>query len=62
MTTTIQISNETKRMLDLLRTDRKTYDEIVQELLKKRGAPKSMYGTVNLGGWSKEDRADVRNR
>lgn len=62
MVTTIQLSDETKRMLDILRTDRKTYDDIVKELLKKRGVPKSMYGTAKLGGWSKNDRANVRDR
>jgi hypothetical protein len=39
--------------------DLSTYDAVIQELLgKKRTIPKSMFGTIKSGSWTKADRMD----
>ena len=64
MTTTIQVSNTTKQMLDQLKEKKqiKTNDEAIQLLLDERmELPKSMFGAARgIGRWKKEDRADFR--
>lgn len=58
MSTTIQISEVTKRMLNSLRKDsKKSYDKILQEILPtKIDAPKSLAGIFPDLKWSKNDR------
>lgn len=46
--TTIQLSDQTKRMLDSLKAKGQTYDELVAELFRSyRGIPKSMAGAYS---------------
>lgn len=56
MSTTIQISDETKQLLSSLKDDsRKTYDEIIRELMNEQGLlPKSMFGTHRNLKWNKK--------
>jgi len=63
MSTTIQISNTTKQMLEQLKKkeNAKSYDEIINNLMKKHTKiPKSMFGALKGKGWTKEDRLDFR--
>ena len=49
MTTTIQVSDETKRLLDSVKSERrfKTYDELIGELVRPTaGVPKSVFGAA----------------
>jgi len=57
MTTTIQISDNTKQMLEEIKKQNSlTYDEVIQELLsKKRSIPDSLFNTMK-GKWTKKDR------
>ncbi len=61
MATTIKVSEETKRLLDIKKkSSKKTYDEIVKESLKKHSLVREEYGKYDLGGWDKEkDRLDL---
>ena len=64
MATTIQVSNETKMLLDRKKkATKKTYDKIVQELLKKDQDITALYGKYNLKEWNKKnDRVDIDAR
>lgn len=57
MSTTIQISDETKQLLSSLKNkERRTYDEIIKELINsKQHTPKSMFGKHKGLRWEKED-------
>lgn len=47
MTTTVQISDETRRLLERLKNDLglSTYDDVIRTLVKKRtGIPESLFG------------------
>lgn len=60
MSTTIQISDETKQVLNTLKDkERKTYDQIIQALINKQQlTPNSMFGQHPKLRWNKEkDRA-----
>ena len=61
MATTIQISDETKRLLDIKKkNEHKSYDEVVQSLLRKESKIREKYGKYKLNGWNKkEDRLDI---
>ena len=51
---------ETKQLLDLKKKQvRKSYDEIVNALLKEDSSISSLYGKYNLSSWSKKDRLDL---
>lgn len=55
MITTIKVSEETKRLLDIKKkSSKKTYDEIVKESLKKELFLKEQYGKYDLGGFDKK--------
>ncbi len=64
MSTTIQVSDTTKQMLDLLKekTQIKTNNQLIALLLdEKMNLPKSMFGAAKgIGKWKKEDRAEFR--
>lgn len=58
MVTTVQISDETKRLLDLLKKDsKKTFDLLIKEMVQEQlQIPKSMAGIYKnkLTPWNKE--------
>ena len=59
MTTTIQISNETKQLLEILKKQENvnTYDKIIYELAKEHTKiSKSMFGNIKGLRWNKKDR------
>ncbi len=61
MATTIQVSDTTKQLLDMLKEKKqiKTHDKLIQRLLEEEIAvPKSMFGAIKGLKWKKEDRAD----
>ena len=61
MATTIQVSDTTKQMLDMLKEKKqaKTHDMLIQQLLQtEMKIPKSMFGAIKGLKWKKEDRAD----
>lgn len=64
MATTIQVSDTTKQMLDMLKEKKhaKTHDMLIHELLEKEAKiPKSMFGSIKGLKWNKEeDRAIFR--
>ncbi len=64
MATTIQVSDTTKQMLDLLKEKKqmRTHDKLIQNLIEEEVAvPKSMFGAAKgLSKWKKEDRAEFR--
>lgn len=64
MATTIQVSQETKQLLEELKKkdQTKTYDEVIQKLAQKQlRIPRSMFGaTKKITPWKKEDRAVFR--
>jgi predicted CopG family antitoxin len=64
MTTTIQISDTTKQLLETFKTEKKTYDDIIRELAhKKLKIPKSGFGMTPGLSWNKEeDRLDLDDR
>ena len=61
MTTTIKVSEETKKLLELKKKDsKKTYDEIVKELLRNQLEIREEFGKYNLSEWNKKkDRLDL---
>lgn len=60
MSTTIQISDETKQLLEHVKTQEEapSYDEVIKILLEKHTKiPKSMFGVgKGMKLWSKKDR------
>ncbi|MBI2141525.1 hypothetical protein HYU16_03820 [Candidatus Woesearchaeota archaeon] len=61
MATTIQVSDTTKQMLDLLKEKKqmRTHDKLIQNLIEEEVAvPKSMFGALKGKKlkWTKEDR------
>ena len=59
MATTIQISNATKQLLEILKKqdNAQSYDKIINQLANERTkVSKSMFGTVKGFKWSKKDR------
>ncbi|MBI2550227.1 hypothetical protein HYV83_03540 [Candidatus Woesearchaeota archaeon] len=60
MATTIQVSDTTKQLLDMLKEKKqaKTHDMLIQQLVQvEMKIPASMFGAVKgLKKWSKEDR------
>lgn len=65
MTTTIQVSDATKQVLDYLKKEEEadSYDQVIQELTRvKTKVPQSMFGSVKFSRpWSREDRMDFDN-
>ena len=62
MTTTIQISDTTKQVLESLKKKEKnaTYDMLIQRLIKKHSnAAKSMFGAIKGIKWKKQDRLEL---
>lgn len=62
MATTIQVSDATKQLLELLKKKEKTpsYDQIIQILAKERAkVPSSMFGAIKGLKWKKKDRMDM---
>ena len=63
MTTTIQVSNATKQMLESLKEKRMTYDEVIQGLAKsKKQIPASLFGKMKGGQWKNKDRLEFHER
>ena len=64
MPTTIQVSETTKQLLDMLKEKKqaKTHDMVIQQLVQaEMKIPDSMFGAVKGLKWKKEeDRADFR--
>ncbi len=64
MATTIQVSDTTKQMLEMLKKEKhaKTHDMLIQQLVQaETKIPKSMFGAFKGLKWKKEeDRADFR--
>ena len=63
MATTIQVSNSTKQILELLKKKEKadSYDQVIQHLVQEHThIKKSMFGTSKGTGWKKEDRLEFR--
>ena len=62
MPTTIQVSETTKQMLDMLKEKKqiKTHEQLIQHLLEVEiDVPKSMFGAAKgLKKWSRKDRFD----
>lgn len=61
MATTIQISDSTKQLLELLKEQEEasSYDQVLQKLLRQHTkVPKSMFGTMKDIKWKKSDRMD----
>jgi len=65
MTTTIQVSDTTKQLLEVIKKKERsrTYDKIIQELVKKHTkTAKSMFGMMKGWKWNKEeDRMKTRD-
>ena len=61
MPTTIQVSDETKRILHMKKKkEHKSYDEVVRSLLKNESLVRENYGKYKLKDWDKkEDRLDL---
>ncbi len=62
MATTIQISDNTKQILESLKEKKniKSYDLLLQNILKKHTKmPDSMFGSLKGMKWKKEDRANL---
>ena len=62
MTTTIQISDTTKQILEHLKREENvsSYDIILENILKKHiKVPHSMFASIKGIRWKKEDRADI---
>jgi len=62
MVTTIQVSDETKYLLQLLKEKEHadSYDKVLQQVLKKQiPAPKSMFGTLKGIKWKKQDKMEL---
>ncbi|MBI2109870.1 hypothetical protein HYT58_01705 [Candidatus Woesearchaeota archaeon] len=63
MSTTIQISNTTRQILEKLKTREKveSYDRVIQNLVKLHTKiPPSMFGSFKELKWKKGDRLDLR--
>ena len=61
MTTTIQVSDSTKQVLESLKVKESaaSYDELIRHLVDKHSKiPKSMFGSIKTSKWKKEDRFD----
>lgn len=61
MATTIQVSDTTKQMLEMLKEKKqmRTHDQLIQHLIEEKIAvPKSMFGAIKGLKWKKEDKAD----
>ena len=63
MATTIQVSDTTKQMLEMLKEKKqmRTHDQLIQNLIEEEIAvPKSMFGALKGKKlkWAKEDRFD----
>ncbi len=62
MATTIQVSEQTKHMIDMAREKigAKTYDETIHKILiEELRTPKSMFGKIRLSSWTKNDRMAI---
>lgn len=62
MATTIQITNATKQLLEILKKKENapSYDKIIYELAKKdTKISKSMFGSVKGLKWNKKDRIQL---
>ncbi len=57
MSTTIQIANETKQLLDSFKDeDRNTYDKVIQALInQKKGKINTMFGKHKNLKWNKKE-------
>ena len=62
MATTIQVSDTTKQMLDMMKEEKRirTYDLLLEHLLQSEvTVPNSMFGAAKgLKKWSRKDRAE----
>ena len=62
MATTIQVSDTTKQMLDMLKQQEQadSYDQVIKHLVKTHAkVPKSMFGSMKgMKPWTKADRGD----
>lgn len=61
MTTTIQVSETTKQLLEKIKEKKHatSYDQIIQQLVKKyTGVAPSLFGSVKGLHWNKKDRLD----
>ena len=63
MATTIQVSDTTKQVLDMLKEKKRirTHDQLIQNLIEEEmSVPKSMFGALKGKKlkWEKEDRFD----
>ena len=59
MATTIQVSDATRQLLELLKVKRKaaSFDQVIDELAREKvGVPHSMFGSVKGLQWKKQDR------
>lgn len=57
MSTTVQISDETKQMLDWLKKEESasTYDEVIQHVITiHTNVSKSMFGAIKGSSWNKK--------
>ncbi|MFH1650071.1 MAG: hypothetical protein ABIA93_05980 [Candidatus Woesearchaeota archaeon] len=64
MTTTVQVSDDTKRMLEQMKEgSARTYDDIIKGLLvKSNNIPKSMFGAYkDIPKWKKSDRMRMKH-
>ncbi len=65
MATTIQISDETKQLLEHLKTEEEapSYDQVIKILLEEHTKiPKSMFGVgKEMKSWSKKDRMNLHD-
>lgn len=62
MTTTVQISDATKQILDWLKKEENaaTYDEVIYNAVTiHTNVSKSMFGTFKGKSWSKKDRLQL---
>ena len=62
MATTIQISDNTKQLLERLKEEQSApnYDQVIQQLIQQKiNVPKSLFGSVKIK-WNKTDRMEFR--
>ncbi len=65
MTTTVQVSNATKQVLEALKQREKasSYDEVIRHLVETHTKiGKSMFGALRGLKWKKEDRLEFNER
>ncbi len=58
MSTTIQVSQTTKQLLDIAKKNKQapSYDQVIEDLLKKDlKVPKSMFGSTPGLSWNKKE-------